>query len=308
MITNAIKTLQRGKMPRLLYLIGISSFVGLILLEMFNFTILKPDTNKLPTLTSSIGIGEYSNVHFHHSKLVKIHWKTHIYSGPPIQKRINTEQKTNIETNNEQQTATKQSNTHQHTIAPGAFQDKDGNKLVLEVALECRTKGWCGIGFGSLSMYNSDQWRGYVNDSTGKVEFLDTWSYSKMIPTPDDKQPGCSNDILAVAGSQNGDYTTLKFLRFFQTGDTACDYQISTDPNARTQVSYAICPFDKFESQHSDVNMALIYFASADPSPHLKIDRHAILLLVSIVISFIGIVLLAKMGRVNVRDKHDRFS
>jgi len=179
----------------------------------------------------------------------------------------------------------------------------------LEIALECRTQGWCGIGFGSLSMYNSDQWRGYVNDSNGQVEFLDTWSYSKIIP-PTDEEQGCTNDILAVSGSQDGEYTTIKFLRFFQTGDKECDYQISTDPKVRTQVAYAICPFDRFESQHSDVNMALIYFASADPNPHLSADRHGTLLLCSLILSFIGVLFLAKMGTINVRDKqtHERFS
>jgi hypothetical protein len=38
-------------------------------------------------------------------------------------------------------------------------------------------------------MTKSDIWRGYVNDSTGEVVFVDGWSPSKVVP-PEDTELG----------------------------------------------------------------------------------------------------------------------
>ncbi len=81
----------------------------------------------------------------------------------------------------------------------------------------CLSVYFPGVGFGiGNSMNGADIWLGEV--ISGHTTVRDSWAFTQGVPSLDTANGG-TNDVLAVAGSEEGGQTTIKFIRKLVTGD-----------------------------------------------------------------------------------------
>ncbi|MCK9356256.1 MAG: PQQ-binding-like beta-propeller repeat protein [Dehalococcoidia bacterium] len=119
----------------------------------------------------------------------------------------------------------------------------DGN---LYVAMKAKTAGFVSIGIqpGSM-MKNADIVFGFVKDGTATA--IDTFSTGSFGPHPEDTELGGADDITAFAGTEQGGYTVIEFVRALDTGDS---YDKPLAPGAN-KIIWAYGKSDNVDDKHS---------------------------------------------------------
>ena len=75
--------------------------------------------------------------------------------------------------------------------------------------ITCQTAGWLSIGISNTPlMPGADMITGWVDDTTGVVTLLDTWSPDYNRPVEDTARGG-SNDVVPLGGSQTDGVTVI---------------------------------------------------------------------------------------------------
>jgi hypothetical protein len=106
------------------------------------------------------------------------------------------------------------------TLKTGVFTllwEISGDKIFM--AIEAVSAGWISIGFDPINvMAKSDMIFAMVGQGAD-VKVVDAWSTGTFGPHPADKDQGGKDDILAFAGSRNGDKVVIEFSRLLDTKD-----------------------------------------------------------------------------------------
>ncbi|HOV94749.1 MAG TPA: DOMON domain-containing protein [Spirochaetales bacterium] len=93
----------------------------------------------------------------------------------------------------------------------------DGDRV--HMGIVAKTPGWISVGFDPGSfMAKSDMILVAVKDSTD-IKVYDEWCSGAFGPHKPDTEQGGTSDILAYAGSRNGDWVTFEFTRLLDTKD-----------------------------------------------------------------------------------------
>jgi len=116
----------------------------------------------------------------------------------------------------------------------------------LYMAMKAKTAGFVSIGIqpGSM-MKNADIVFGFVKDGTATA--VDTFSTGSFGPHPADAELGGTDDIKAFAGTEQGGYTVIEFVRALDTGDS---YDKSLAPGAN-KIIWAYGRSDNVDDKHS---------------------------------------------------------
>lgn len=118
---------------------------------------------------------------------------------------------------------------------------------IITFAMKAKTIGWVSIGIDpELKMKNADINLGWVTKE-GNTELFDTFCTVEIGPHPPDTDQGGSDDIIAFAGKEDGNYTTIEFSRKLITGDEK-DKIIPSSGKLTITVAYGAV--DEFKPRH----------------------------------------------------------
>lgn len=99
----------------------------------------------------------------------------------------------------------------------------DPEYLVMEITAPVR--GYVAVGFSpNGAMRGSDIVMGWVDSFTGHAYVRDLYGVGNSVPAEDDK-----NDYELLWASEDGNYTTIRFRRKWDTCDREHDYEITED-------------------------------------------------------------------------------
>eukprot|EP00698_Gefionella_okellyi_P005707 TRINITY_DN15171_c0_g1_i1.p1 TRINITY_DN15171_c0_g1~~TRINITY_DN15171_c0_g1_i1.p1 ORF type:complete len:420 (-),score=63.68 TRINITY_DN15171_c0_g1_i1:293-1552(-) len=151
----------------------------------------------------------------------------------------------------------------------------------IEFAIQASTSGWVGIGLGvSHHMVPGDLYIGTVQ--SGHTAINDYFvSAARSVSCPLgvclDTSQGCTNNILAETGMEADGVTSLKFRRLLNTGDAACDVNIttttiSTDDDSGAAVQYLLVAFGASDTlSYHGANRAVVQVRFSNPNNN---DHH----------------------------------
>jgi len=121
------------------------------------------------------------------------------------------------------------------------------NNEVITFAMKAKTIGWVSIGIDpEVKMKNADIYLGWVTKE-GNTELFDTFCTVEVGPHPPDTDQGGKDDIIAFAGKEDGNYTTIEFSRKLNTGDEK-DKIIPISGKLTITVAYGAV--DEFKPRH----------------------------------------------------------
>jgi len=116
----------------------------------------------------------------------------------------------------------------------------------LYMAVKAKTAGFVSIGIQPGStMKNADIVFGFVKDGTATA--VDTFSTGSFGPHPADTELGGTDDIKAFAGTEQGGYTVIEFVRALDTGDS---YDKPLAPGTN-KIIWAYGKSDNVDDKHS---------------------------------------------------------
>eukprot|EP01122_Echinamoeba_exundans_P016931 TRINITY_DN8742_c0_g1_i1.p1 TRINITY_DN8742_c0_g1~~TRINITY_DN8742_c0_g1_i1.p1 ORF type:complete len:432 (-),score=33.17 TRINITY_DN8742_c0_g1_i1:277-1572(-) len=134
----------------------------------------------------------------------------------------------------------------------------------IEIALRAKTLGWIGWGLAPQEkisknikgcepiwpQVSSDQYIFWVDDATGIVYGADFYNHDFTVLCLDTAINGSKN-IAALNGLQQGEYTTIKFIRKLKTGEEH-DLDLSVQAGSRTFLAWAIGEKDPVDEANVD--------------------------------------------------------
>jgi hypothetical protein len=138
------------------------------------------------------------------------------------------------------------------------------NKDQIEIALRAKTLGWIGWGLAPQEkisksvkgcepiwpQVSSDQYIFWVDDASGIVYAADFYNHDFTVLCLDTAINGSKN-IAAVNGLQQGEYTTIKFIRKLKTGEEH-DLDLSVAAGSQTFLAWAIGEKDPVDEANVD--------------------------------------------------------
>lgn len=157
------------------------------------------------------------------------------------------------------------------------FWSHDSENIYMQ--LDAETQGWVSLLFGyaeiGLSMYGSDCWVGWVENSNGDVKIQDRWSDKYVTPYLDEEQGG-QQDLQGASGYQTQSRTVVAFHRKLKA-DSAKDFSVRP---GLTNVAWSWGPGDSEFLIHTDEgrgDTGGLYLLSTNtpqspPAPALKQD------------------------------------
>jgi len=117
----------------------------------------------------------------------------------------------------------------------------------LYMALKGKTTGWVSIGFEpTRRMRDADMVFGWVED--GEATVLDLYSTGTFGPHPPDEELGETDDLLEVAGKEEGGFTIIEFKRKMDTGDK---YDKAFIPGGTIKFIWAMAGADSLRAKHN---------------------------------------------------------
>jgi hypothetical protein len=141
---------------------------------------------------------------------------------------------------------------------------------ILYLGITGKTSGWIAIGIDpEQMMLGADMIFGWV-DSSGTT-CMDMYSTGGTGPHPPDVDLGGTSDIIAYAGTEVNDVTTLEFSRPLVSADQY-DKNIQTD--METHIIWAIGGADSMDARHTDRGSGVINIGAEETSDFRSTVNH----------------------------------